>query len=139
MPLEAEARQEIDRQLAACGWAVQDYSALNLAAAPGIAVREFPLTAGEVDYLLYIEGKAAGVVEAPQVGERAVADLLAERRLRAGERRGLAEHHGARGHALGARRRAGEQQEQGRKDLSHGCYHRFPIFTTARRGTHACC
>jgi hypothetical protein len=33
MPLEAEAREEIDRQLAACGRVVQDYAALNLAAA----------------------------------------------------------------------------------------------------------
>jgi type I restriction enzyme R subunit len=68
MPLEAEAREEIDRQLAACGWAVQDYAALNLAAAPGIAVREFPLMVGEVDYLLYVDGKAAGVVEAKKQG-----------------------------------------------------------------------
>ena len=68
MPLEAEARQTIDRQLGACGWTLQDYKSLNLAAAPGIAVREFPLTVGEVDYLLYVEGKAAGVVEAKRDG-----------------------------------------------------------------------
>jgi hypothetical protein len=42
MPLEVQAHEEIDRQLTACGWAVQNYAALNLAAAPGIAVREFP-------------------------------------------------------------------------------------------------
>ena len=44
---------------------------------------------------------AARVVQLAQVGQRAGADLLAERLLRAGERCGLAEHDGARRDALG--------------------------------------
>lgn len=38
---EARARVAIDRMLVAAGWAVQNYSAVNLTASKGIAVREF--------------------------------------------------------------------------------------------------
>ena len=65
---EEKARQEIDRQLAACGWTVQDHESMNLSAGPGVAVREFPLETGPVDYLLYAGGKVIGVVEAKPVG-----------------------------------------------------------------------
>lgn len=64
MEPEQRARQEIDRQLAACGWIVQGHKAMNPAAGPGIAVREFPLDTGPVDYLLYAGGKVIGIVEA---------------------------------------------------------------------------
>jgi type I site-specific restriction endonuclease len=40
---EQEARIEIDRQLEAAGWQVQDYQRMNLHAQRGVAVREFPL------------------------------------------------------------------------------------------------
>lgn len=65
---EQLARTEIDRQLKACGWIVQDMDRLNIAAGPGIAVREFKLQAGFADYLLYLDMKAAGVVEAKPEG-----------------------------------------------------------------------
>ena len=73
---EAEARIEIDRQLAAAGWVVQDYRAINLAAVAaggkvaGVAVREFPLAAGHgvADYLLFVDRQAVGVIEAKKVG-----------------------------------------------------------------------
>ena len=66
---EAEARQEIDRLLQAAGWAVQDVGAANIHAARGVAIREFPLPGhGFADYLLYIDGKAAGVIEAKKAG-----------------------------------------------------------------------
>jgi type I restriction enzyme R subunit len=61
---ELQARQQIDRQLEACGWAVQDRKRMNIYAALGVAVREFPLGDGEADYLLYADGKVIGVVEA---------------------------------------------------------------------------
>jgi type I restriction enzyme R subunit len=67
---EARARREIDRQLDACGWVVQDMKDLNLYAAPGVAVREFPMTGGnEADYLLFVDGLATGVVEAKKEGQ----------------------------------------------------------------------
>jgi type I restriction enzyme R subunit len=72
MPLtpEAQAREQIDRLLAAAGWAVQDVKQANIHAARGVALREFQLNPGFgfADYLLYVDGKAAGVVEAKKLG-----------------------------------------------------------------------
>jgi type I restriction enzyme, R subunit len=47
---------------------VQDADKIDLGAGLGIAVREFPLTTGYADYLLYADGKAIGVVEAKPEG-----------------------------------------------------------------------
>jgi type I restriction enzyme R subunit len=33
-----------------------------------VAIREFPLLVGEADYLLYLDGKAAGIIEAKPEG-----------------------------------------------------------------------
>ncbi len=67
---EARARIEIDRQLVAAGWVVQRQDSLNLSAGPGVAVREFTLEKphGRVDYLLFVDGKPAGVIEAKPEG-----------------------------------------------------------------------
>jgi len=61
---EEKAREEIDRQLSECGWHVQNFSEMNLSAGSGIAVREFFPKRGFADYLLYVDAKAIGVVEA---------------------------------------------------------------------------
>ena len=67
---EQRARVEIDRLLEAAGWAVQSVSDVNIHAARGVAIREFPLKEGHgfADYLFYVDGKAAGVIEAKKVG-----------------------------------------------------------------------
>jgi type I restriction enzyme R subunit len=65
---EQKARKKIDRLLTQCGWIVQDYAEMNLSASPGLAIREFPLATGFADYLLYLGGKAVGVVEAKPEG-----------------------------------------------------------------------
>src|ERR1700683_4660274 len=67
---EAKARKQIDRQLVAAGWVVQSQDALNLGAGPGVAVREFTLQKphGRVDYLLFLNGQPAGVIEAKPEG-----------------------------------------------------------------------
>ena len=67
---EQRARSNIDRLLEQAGWTVQDSAALNPYAACGVAVREFPLRTGHgtADYLLYVYGRAAGVVEAKPEG-----------------------------------------------------------------------
>ena len=51
---EDRARVQIDKLLAASGWAVQDAQRVNLQASRGVAVREFVLVPphGRVDYLL---------------------------------------------------------------------------------------
>jgi type I restriction enzyme, R subunit len=67
---EARARLEIDKQLVAAGWSVQSQEHLNLSAGPGVAVREFTLEKphGRVDYLLFLNGQPAGVIEAKPEG-----------------------------------------------------------------------
>jgi type I restriction enzyme R subunit len=67
---EAKARKEIDKQLDAAGWKVQSRKALNLSAGSGVAVREFTLEKphGRVDYLLFLNGQPAGVIEAKPEG-----------------------------------------------------------------------
>ena len=67
---EALARETIDAALRAAGWVVQDVAQVNLGAGRGVAVREFPLKTGHgfADYLLFVDGKAAGVIEAKPEG-----------------------------------------------------------------------
>ena len=67
---EERARQQIDRLLAAAGWRVQDFKAADLTAARGVALREFELNPGHgtADYLLYVDGRACGVIEAKKQG-----------------------------------------------------------------------
>ncbi|MEO7715533.1 MAG: type I restriction-modification enzyme R subunit C-terminal domain-containing protein [Capsulimonas sp.] len=50
---------------------MQDANAVNLAAGPGVAIREMPMAPGfgAADYLLYVNRKALGVVEAKKLGE----------------------------------------------------------------------
>jgi type I restriction enzyme R subunit len=68
MTPEQKSRQQIDRQLEQAGWIVQDFRQLNISAGRGVAVREFPLTTGQADYLLYADARAIGVVEAKPRG-----------------------------------------------------------------------
>jgi type I restriction enzyme, R subunit len=67
---EDAARESIDAALELAGWAVQDADKANLHASRGVALREFPLKKGHgfADYLLYVEGEAAGVIEAKKEG-----------------------------------------------------------------------
>ena len=67
---EQRARVLIDRQLTDAGWSVQDKKSLNLIAHPGVACREVVLKAGHgrVDYLLYVDRKVVGVIEAKAEG-----------------------------------------------------------------------
>ena len=72
MPLtpEQQAREEIDKVLVEAGWIVQDRDEMNLAAGLGVAVREFRMAPGHgfADYMLFVDGQAAGVLEAKPVG-----------------------------------------------------------------------
>lgn len=64
MTPEAQARSRIDARLHQAGWAVQDVQQLNLGAAQGVAVREYPTDSGPADYLLFIDRQPVGVIEA---------------------------------------------------------------------------
>src|SRR5881398_2008656 len=67
---EQQARALIDRQLRDAGWAVQDRGDLNLFAGPGVAAREVVMARGQgrADYLLYVEQRVVGVIEAKPEG-----------------------------------------------------------------------
>lgn len=65
---EQIARKKIDELLKAAGWVIQDMAAFNRNASTGVAVREFQLDSGPCDYLLFVRGKAAGVIEAKKAG-----------------------------------------------------------------------
>ena len=66
---EQIARDNIDKQLTACGWIIQNKSTLNLSAGVGIAVREYLTDVGPADYVLFVDGKPCGIVEAKREEE----------------------------------------------------------------------
>lgn len=67
---EDQARNDIDRLLKLAGWQVCDRDNFDIDGACGVAIRQFQMakTVGEADYLLYVGGKAAGVIEAKAAG-----------------------------------------------------------------------
>jgi type I restriction enzyme R subunit len=78
---EVQVRLELDRMLAEAGWAVQDNSAreLDVHSFLGVAVREVTVGAGRADYLLYVNAKLVGVIEAKREGaDLATAELQAD-------------------------------------------------------------
>lgn len=66
---EQLARDEIDRQLLACGWVIQHKSKINLAAAAGVAVQEYQTDIGPADYVLFVDRKPVGIIEAKRAEE----------------------------------------------------------------------
>ena len=70
MSPEERARLVIDEKLKQAGWVIQDMNALNLAAAPGVAIREFPTSTGEVDYALFVDGRPVGVTKSKKTYTR---------------------------------------------------------------------
>ncbi len=70
MSPEAQARAAIDRLLQAAGWIVTNTAQANIHGGRGVAIREFPLATGFgfADYMLYVNGQAAGVIEAKKQG-----------------------------------------------------------------------
>ena len=61
---EDRAREQIDQQLREAGWAVQSRDEMDLSEGVGQAVREYPTSSGPCDYLLFVNRKAVGVIEA---------------------------------------------------------------------------
>jgi type I restriction enzyme R subunit len=68
MSPEDQAREKIDALLTQAGWTLQDYKAVDLSAARCIAIREVRLKKGRCDYLLLIDRKPVGIIEAKKVG-----------------------------------------------------------------------
>jgi len=61
---EQKARDKIDAQLNQAGWVVQDKTRINLTESLGVAVREYQTDVGPADYVLFVEKKAVGIIEA---------------------------------------------------------------------------
>lgn len=66
---EQMARDKIDKQLKACGWIVQNKKEINLFAGTGVAVREVQTDVGPADYILFVDEKPVGVIEAKKEDE----------------------------------------------------------------------
>lgn len=77
MSPEEKARIEIDKQLNAAGYVVQDMSELNLLVAKGVVVREYPTDTGEVDYLIFVNQQPVGIIEAKAItkGEKLITEV----------------------------------------------------------------
>ena len=61
---EQKARDKIDSLLIDSGWNVQEKKKINLIAALGVAVREYQTDVGPADYVLFVDKKAVGIIEA---------------------------------------------------------------------------
>ena len=61
---EQAARDVIDRKLHQAGWIVQSNKEIDFKVGPGIAVREYRTDIGPADYVLFVDRKPIGVVEA---------------------------------------------------------------------------
>ncbi|MEQ8142685.1 DEAD/DEAH box helicase family protein [Streptomyces sp. OP7] len=72
---ESQVRVALDRKLADAGWVVQNNTAtqVDITSHRGVALREVTVGAGRADYLLYVDQKLVGVIEAKREG----ADLAA--------------------------------------------------------------
>ncbi|WP_295584961.1 type I restriction-modification enzyme R subunit C-terminal domain-containing protein [uncultured Lamprocystis sp.] len=75
MTPEAKARQRIEQRLIDAGWVIQDFKDIDLGAARGVAVREYPTDTGPADYVLFIDREPVGIIEAKrdQAGEHLTA------------------------------------------------------------------
>ena len=61
---EQIARDKIDQKLVDAGWLVQSKDEVNLSAGKGVALRETNTESGYADYILFVNSKAVGVIEA---------------------------------------------------------------------------
>ena len=61
---EQKARNEIDKKLNDAGWIVQEKSMIDWSASRGIAVKEYLTDVGPADYVLFVDKKPVGIIEA---------------------------------------------------------------------------
>ena len=67
---EQIARDNIDKQLIACGWVIQDKDKINLNVSLGVVVRYYLTQDGkETDYVLFVDKKPVGIIEAKREEE----------------------------------------------------------------------
>jgi len=66
---EQIARDNIDKMLVDAGWKVQKKTEINFSLGLGIAVREYQTDVGPADYVLFVDKRAVGVIEAKREAE----------------------------------------------------------------------
>lgn len=66
---EQIARDKIDQMLTQAGWEIQDKKKINLAAGIGVAIREYQTDVGPADYVLFVDRKPVGIIEAKKETE----------------------------------------------------------------------
>lgn len=66
---EQIARDKINVMLKEAGWLVQSKSKLDLSAGKGVALRETNTVSGSADYMLFVDRKPIGVIEAKKESE----------------------------------------------------------------------
>ena len=66
---EQLARDQIDALLRQSGWVVQNIKDINLNDGLGQAIREYQTDVGPADYVLFVNKKAIGVIEAKREDE----------------------------------------------------------------------
>ncbi len=66
---EQIARDIIDRMLSDAEWTVQSKNKVDLSASQGVAVREYLTGVGPADYVLFIDRKPVGIIEAKREEE----------------------------------------------------------------------
>jgi type I restriction enzyme R subunit len=66
---EQIARDNIDSALERSGWVIQSIKQINLNASAGVAVKEYLTDVGPADYVLFVDGKPCGVIEAKREEE----------------------------------------------------------------------
>lgn len=66
---EQIARDKIDKMLSDAGWEIQSKDRIDLSASQGVAVREYQTDAGYADYVLFVDRKPVGIIEAKKDDE----------------------------------------------------------------------
>lgn len=66
---EQIARDRIDGKLRLAGWVIQDKRKIDFSAAIGIAVKEYLTQVGPADYVLFVDRKPIGIIEAKREEE----------------------------------------------------------------------
>ncbi len=79
---EQIARDKIDKMLELAGWLVQSKNKVNLSAGIGVALRETNTESGSADYILFVNSKAVGVIEAKKETEGHRLTVVEEQSLR---------------------------------------------------------
>ncbi len=66
---EQKARDKIDKMLVEAGWLVQSKKEVDLGAGRGVALREYQVETKFADYVLFVDRKPVGIIEAKKEDE----------------------------------------------------------------------